>query len=140
MTDLGRLVYLFKLITNRTQAQADATFKKYNLTWSQVRVLDYLLLHDREATQKEIEDFLSVSHPNAVGLVSRLQKRDFVTTRTASNDRRNKIVRITPKAEEALESMSADRIMLRNRLIRHLSESDIVSLERMLEIIWHNFE
>lgn len=140
MTDYGRLYFLIKQINNRAQTLADATYKKYDLTSSQVRVLDYLLMNGGQTTQKEIEEYLCVSHPNAVGLVTRLRKREFVVTHTSQNDRRNKEVCITDKGREVLDRMAPDRVMLQNRLIRRLTEGEIASLERMLEIVQHNFE
>ena len=65
----------FKLINDKLRTKADADLRAHGLTMTQSRVLRFLSDSGGEATQKEIEDFLSVSHPTVVGIVSRLREQ-----------------------------------------------------------------
>lgn len=96
MQQLETGVY-FKLITDKLHAKADADLKAHGLTMTQSRVLRFLSDSGGEATQKEIEDFLSVSHPTVVGIVSRLEQNGFITFHPDSADKRNKVVVLTEK-------------------------------------------
>ena len=69
---------LLKIIVDKMKSEADADFKKYGLTFTQSRVLTYLNNHNYTATQKEIEDYLCVSHPTIVGIVSRMERKNYV--------------------------------------------------------------
>ncbi len=107
--------YLIKSINDKLKAKADAELKQYNLTMSQTRVLVYLSGRGGQATQKEIEVFLGVSHPTVVGIVSRMEQNGYVIC-WPCEDGRNKYVKLTPQAEaidkDMRESMQANEQML----------------------------
>ncbi|MGN0133297.1 MAG: MarR family winged helix-turn-helix transcriptional regulator, partial [Anaerotignum sp.] len=90
--------YLIKVIHEKIKVKADADLKRHNLTLTQSRVLIYLTERGGEATQKEIETFMEVSHPTIVGILSRMEQNGFLTTWMDSENKRNKIVRLTEKA------------------------------------------
>lgn len=94
--DIG---YLIKNIEDKLKIKVDAELKHYNLTMVQGRVLAFLNSKGGQATQKEIEVFLDVSHPTVVGIVSRLEQNGYVTSWIDRNDKRNKIVQRTKQAE-----------------------------------------
>lgn len=114
--DLG---YLIKQISDKMRADADAVFRKHGLTYSQVHVLSFVQACGGSATQKEIEIYLDVSHPTIVGLVSRLEKSGFVTSHVDENNRRNKIVCVTEKAQQTRESLEIER----KKKERHLEQA-----------------
>ena len=107
--------YLIKSINDKLKVKADAELKQYNLTMAQCRVLTYLSSQGGQATQKEIEVFLNVSHPTVVGIVSRMEQNGYVTC-WPCEDGRNKYVRLTPQAEaidkDMQENMHANEEML----------------------------
>lgn len=137
MRDVG---YYFKNIHDKLKVRADADMKLYNITLTQSRVLAYLNSQGGEATQKEIEIFLNVSHPTVVGVVSRMEQNGYVTCRFDAADKRNKLVRLTEQAHRA--DMELDRKMRANeqRMLHSLSEEEIDDLKRMLSIILKNLE
>ncbi len=90
--------YLIKSINDKMTVKVGAELKQYNLTMSQCRVFTYLGSRGGQATQKEIEVFLDVAHPTVVGIVSRMKQNGYVTCWT-SEDKRNKNVKLTPRAE-----------------------------------------
>lgn len=92
--------YQFKIIDEKIKVRADEDLKRHDLTMMQSRVLGFLAEMGGEATQKEIEEDLQVSHPTVVGLVSRMEQKGFLTCRLDPMDRRNKLVALTEKAQE----------------------------------------
>ena len=77
----------------------DSVFVCHGLTITQSRVLGFLAHHQNRATQKEIEDFLNVSHPTVVGIINRLEQSGFVERLSDPGDRRSRIVSATEQAQ-----------------------------------------
>ena len=65
---------LLKMITDKIKMRADADLAQQGLTLTQSRVLGYLDRSGGQATQKEIEGFLQVSHPTVAGVIGRMEQ------------------------------------------------------------------
>ena len=133
-----RIGYQFKLISDKLKVHADADLKNQGLTLAQSRVLTFLNEQDGIATQKEIEDYLQVSHPTVVGLVSRMEQNELVETWFDPENRRNKMVRLTEKSKKIGENMDEVTEQHDKALLNGLSEQEQVELNRMLNIILKN--
>ena len=88
--------YLLARIHSNMDRRANNTLKASGMTFSQMRLLHFLFKQG-EATpsQKDIEDFLQVSHPTVVGLIQRLEAKELVRSGFDSQDRRVKSVYLT---------------------------------------------
>ena len=133
-----RIGYQFKLISDKLKVHADADLKNQGLTLAQSRVLTFLNEQDGIATQKEIEDYLQVSHPTVVGLVSRMEQNELVETWLDPENRRNKMVRLTEKSKKIGENMDEVTEQHDKALLNGLSEQEQAELNRMLNIILKN--
>ena len=127
--------YLLKIIVDRIRTEADAHLKSLNLTLTQSRVLAYLVERDGRATQKEIEDFLQVSHPTVVGIVSRMEKNGFLT---CAYERVSKTVTLTDKARVAGTDMVKEMKRHDEVLLRGLSEPEVTELKKLLLKVYRN--
>ena len=135
--DIG---YLIKNINDKLKMKADADLKQYNLTLAQSRVFAFLHNNGGQATQKEIEVFLEVSHPTVVGLVSRMEQNGHVTSWIDDQDKRNKIVKLTEAAKALGIDMEHDISANEQKMLSSLSEADIEHLREMLAAIYKNLE
>ena len=135
--DIG---YLIKNINDKLKVKADADLKQYNLTLAQSRVFAFLHNNGGQATQKEIEVFLEVSHPTVVGIVSRMEQNGHVTTWIDEQDKRNKIVKLTEQAETLGMDMEHDISVNEEKMLSSLSEPDVEHLREMLLTIYKNLE
>lgn len=135
--DIG---YLLKNINDKMKIKADADLKSYNLTFTQSRVCAFLEDCRGQATQKEIEVFLDVSHPTVVGIVSRLEQNGYVETYFDENDKRNKIVKLTRRAVDIGEEMQKHISENEKNLLSSLSQDEIRQLKRLLLILYGNLE
>ena len=126
--DIG---YLSKNINDKLKAKADADLKHYNLTLAQSRVLTFLHFNGGQATQKEIEVFLDVSHPTVVGIVSRMEQNGHVTSWIDENDKRNKIVKLTGAAEALSTDMEHNISANEQKMLTFLSDEEI---EQLIEV------
>lgn len=131
--------YLIKNINDKLKVKADADLKRYNLTFTQSRVFAYLQEKGGQATQKEIEVFLDVSHPTVVGIVSRMEHNGYLTC-WQDEDKRNKNVKLTQKAESL--GMDMEQHMLENEkhLLSPLSPAEAEQLKQMLLQIYDHLE
>ena len=135
--DIG---YLIKNINDKLKMKADADLKQYNLTLAQSRVFAFLHNNGGQATQKEIEVFLEVSHPTVVGIVSRMEQNGHVTTWIDEQDKRNKIVKLTEQAETLGMDMEHDISVNEEKMLSSLSDADVEHLREMLLTIYKNLE
>ena len=132
--------YLIKTINDKIKVRADTDLKKHNLTMTQSRVLLYLFKNSGTASQKEIENFLEVSHPTVVGLVDRLCKNGFVTFSIDLKDRRNKIVQLTEMGYNTGKNMDKIIEKMEEKMLSPLNEEEVGEMTRMLELIYNNLD
>ena len=135
--DIGKLL---KLINDRLKTSFDASFKEKDLTLSQTRVLEFIHMRGTQTTQKEIEEYLEVSHPTVTGIISRLEKNGFLSCYFDPDDRRNKIVCNTEKARMLNAFMAEEKNRMEHMMTVGLSETEIGELFRMLQIIYGNIK
>lgn len=120
--------YLLKQITDKIKASADASLKSKALTLSQMRVLEFVSNHTEGVTQKAIEEHFQVSHPTIVGIITRMEKKGYLECWMDPEDKRNKMVCLTPKAWPIAREMKQEIEMQEIRLLKGLSEEQIDGL------------
>lgn len=131
---------LLKMLSNRLKASADASLKKSNVTLAQTQVMKFVHQRGGRTTQNEIEEYLDVAHPTAVGIISRLEKNGFLNCYFDSGNRNRKIVCITKKAEALREFLYSEMRRAEEILTKGLSEAELSELSRMLRILYRNLE
>lgn len=131
--------YLIKSINDRLKTKADDDLKKHKLTLSQSRIVAFLKEKNGTATQKEIEDFLMVSHPTIVGLVSRMEQNGIVKTHFDANNR-SKLVKLTEYAEELAKDMGETILANEQKLLAGLSDDEVIALKKTLNVVLNNLE
>lgn len=131
--------YLIKSINDKLKIKADEDLKRRKLTLSQSRIVGFLTQKGGTATQKEIEDFLEVSHPTVVGLVSRMEQNEIVSTYFNANGR-SKVVSLTKQAEEIAKDMNETIDECEKTLLAGLSADEISSFEATLTAVLKNLD
>lgn len=130
--------YMLKLINDNFRSKVDAQFKKYDMTASQGRVLNFIRHSGGLTTQKEIESFLEVSHPTVVGLISRMQKSGYIESGFDSEHGKNKTVRLTQKAIDFSNDMDEFFRKSNEALTENMNKEEKEELERLLCILYEN--
>lgn len=133
--DIG---YLIKTIQDKMKSKADADLKRHHLTLAQSRVLIYLAEKGGEATQKEVETFMEVSHPTTVGIISRMEQNGFLKTQMDTRDKRNKIVRLTERAMAVAKEMNTVIQKSEETMLQSLTKEEIQVLQKSLTVIYQN--
>lgn len=130
--------HLIKSINEKLKAKADLDAKEHNLTLSQSFVLTFLDNKGGQATQKEIEKYLDVSHPAVVGIISRMEQNHHVTCWMDPNDKRIKMVSLTPQAKTLVNDMSAMCLQWENNMLAGFSAEEIETLKELLSRVNDN--
>lgn len=131
---------IIKYISDKVRQKADNNLKDHNVTLSQVRVLNFLWRENGSCSQKQIEDFLQVSHPTVVGLVSRMEQSGYIQTSVSSDDKRNKIVTVTDSGMALANELCRFMDDMDNRMLEGLSEEQQSQLADMLLTVAKNLE
>ena len=131
---------IINYISDKVRQKADNNLKDHNVTLSQVRVLNFLWRENGSCSQKQIEDFLQVSHPTVVGLVSRMEQSGYIQTSVSSDDKRNKIVTVTDSGMALASELCRFMDDMDNRMLKGLSEEQQSQLADMLLTVAKNLE
>ena len=131
---------MIKNISDKVRQKADNNLKDHNVTLSQVRVLNFLWRENGSCSQKQIEDFLQVSHPTVVGLVSRMEQSGYIQTSVSPDDKRNKIVTVTDSGMALASELCRFMDDMDNRMLEGLSEEQQSQLADMLLTVAKNLE
>ena len=127
---------LLKMITDKIKMRADANLAQQGLTLTQSRVLGYLNHNGGQATQKEIEGFLQVSHPTVAGIIGRMEQNGFVYCWLDPADKRSKIVCQTERAAAIAQDRHATIQATEQQMLRSLTPEQIAALESTLRTIY----
>ena len=101
MTERTSSIILVKEIQNLEEKRLNNALKGQDITLSQAKVLALLLGSEgHQATLKHIEKGLDLSQSVTAGIVVRLELKNYVASFGDAQDRRIKIVQITPLGEE----------------------------------------
>lgn len=131
---------MIKYISDKVRQKADNNLKDHNVTLSQVRVLNFLWRENGCCSQKQIEDFLQVSHPTVVGLVSRMEQSGYIQTSVSPDDKRNKIVTVTDSGMSLACELCRYMEDIDKRMLVGLTDEQQAQLADMLYIVAQNFE
>ena len=108
-------------------------FREYGLTPSQYNVLRILRGEGKPMPCLEVADRMIQVVPAITGLVDRLEKQELVRRERCLDDRRIVYIEITKKALALLKRMDQPVNELHERLVGHLTRTELKELSRLLE-------
>ncbi|HUC89095.1 MAG TPA: MarR family transcriptional regulator [Candidatus Paceibacterota bacterium] len=86
-------------------------------------------------SMKEIADHLKITPPSATAIVETMQKKNLITRVTNNKDRRTIRVSLTPKAWKFFKSLHSRKIIIINKMLSKLNDSDRKQFIRILNIL-----
>lgn len=110
--------------------------KELDMTLTQARLLSILLdFPDKQATLKDLEKKMELSQSVTAGIIKRLEHHKYIESFGDSEDKRIKIVKITPLGEQ--QCRSSDKVLhqVEKDVLACLSESEIALLQDLLNKI-----
>ncbi len=134
------LGHLIKITSSRFRSRADALAQSYDLTGTQMHLLHYIESHGGSVQQKEIVRFMRVSHPTVIGLLSRMEKKGFIRSEQDPQDHRNRIIHLTPMANEVTQNAFEDMKKSNEAARKGFSEEEYNQLVRYLIRVYENLQ
>lgn len=117
----GHMIRILHWCTDQTMTQA---LGEMELTAAQGHIMGYLARQPQPPCPKDIEEVFHLSHPTVSGLLSRLEKKEFIELRSDPNDRRCKRICILPKGQQCNRRMHETITQNEERLVQGFSESE----------------
>ena len=101
-----------------------ATLADLELTASQGHILAFIAHSPQPPCPKDMEEAFQLSHPTVSGLLSRLEKKGFISIVPDRADRRCKRVSLDQKGLECLARMEATITATENRMVETFTEEE----------------
>lgn len=132
----------FSIVSRAFKKQTDELLKEQDMTGVQLGVLDQLCQLEMngvsEIRQRDLEEAAHMSHPTMTEILKRLERKELVEMHPGANDRRCKLIRSTPKAEELHSKLGeVDRAVF-EMLRTGLDSSQLETLMTALDIMIGN--
>lgn len=89
--------HMFRLLHSGCSQALNTALAQMELTSAQGRVMGYLARREQPPCAKDIEEEFHLSHPTVSGLLSRLEKKNFIVFRPDEKDGRCKRIVISEK-------------------------------------------
>lgn len=116
---------LIKKINDEMEKNANNVLRAEDLTFSQIgALLELNSAPEGRLTLKELEKRLHVAQSTAAGIVSRLERKALVEAFGDPQDRRIKIIQITPKGIERVQTADLHRMEAEELLLSGLTETE----------------
>ncbi len=127
--------YWLCITATAMQEALNEELSRHGITYRQFQVLGWLVHDGDEVTQADLAARMRIEPPTLVGLLDRMEQQGWITRVNCPGDRRKKIVRIAPAAEDVWETMVAALIRVRERATAHLTPEQTDALKDMLQLI-----
>lgn len=107
------------------------------ITYRQCQVLGNLAL-DGPLTQTDLAERMQIEPPTLVGILDRMQRDGWIERRGCLDDRRRNLVHPTEAALPVWSKILECATQVRSRATQGLSERQIGTLKRLLEVVQRN--
>ena len=121
-----------RIIANSLQLQAPDDLGEVDLTFQQLQAMIFAGHHE-PCSIGDIASGLAISHPAAVKLIERLQRKELVTKAEDAQDRRVSCVDLTPLGRRIVETVQAKRTAMVKHAMRDMTPGEQAALINGLE-------
>ncbi len=131
--------FYIKRISDYIEADANKALEQYGITFSQARVLSFLLnSQDKVTIQKDIEEFLELKHPTVIGILQRMEAKGIIVSSVDPQDKRQKIITLTDTAFE-FEKRITDHVEdAEQRMAQGMTSEELDTIKRLLYKVYKN--
>lgn len=124
---------LIKIAASCIEKQVNQDMKEHDITGSQLSVLQHLTCAGEPLPMRSIETALHISQPTALGLVRRLEKKEYVSTCTSAEDRRVLLVGITETGRTICQEANRQMEAFEDKMLDGMSGAERDQFLSLLE-------
>jgi DNA-binding MarR family transcriptional regulator len=103
------------------------------LTGSQGRIIGYIARAKTAPCARDIEEYFGLTHPTVSGILSRLEKKEFLEFRPDALDRRCKRIYLLPKGEECHAAIVGSIREMEQQLVADFSPQEQADFSALLD-------
>lgn len=103
------------------------------LTSAQGHILGFLTHRKEPPCPRDIEENFRLSHPTVSGLLSRMEKKEFIAIRPDQQDKRCKRIFLLPKGEACSQKIHQTILATENRLIQDFTPEEQEAFTLLLD-------
>ncbi len=130
----------FQMLYNIIQKKCQNAVKDLGITMSQGGVIAAIMEDSQgQITLKDLEKKLQLSQSVTAGLVSRLEQKGFVESFGCEEDKRIKIIRVTPLGKEKCQAGQEILMEVEEEILEPLSDAEKDDMYKTLrKLLDHN--
>ncbi|MCC9604599.1 MarR family transcriptional regulator [Blastopirellula sp. JC732] len=129
--------YWIGLTAHTMHQTLDERLMPFGITFRQFQVLGWLV-HDREMTQAELAKRLMIEPPTLAGILCRMEAMGWIVRKTATNDRRRKLITVSPGAAPVWKQVVQCLMESRQEATAGMTREEIDQLQSLLKRVLHN--
>lgn len=132
--------FMIKILSETISQRVNRDYKAYNLTMQQMKILHFLKQREgkEESSQKDIQDYMRISHPTTVNILRLMREKGFIQVSTSPKDKRMRMVTLTGQEDSFVKKVIQSRERLERQLVKGLSEKEQEDLRRYLRQMYAN--
>jgi len=104
---------------------------KWGLSFNALMLLDYLYVHNDHAEASEAADELGIPRQTMTALLDGLEKKGVLARFPHPNDRRRKVIRLTPEGFEKVGRLKCENLATEIAALKQMGERDIRMLFKL---------
>ncbi|MCO6541034.1 MAG: MarR family transcriptional regulator [Lactobacillus sp.] len=128
--DTGRLL---KMAARQLTIHFDQFARPYNLTGTQMSIIDHLGRIPGEILQRDLEKEFNIRRSTATLILQRMEKKQLIKRQTAQTDARQKSVQLTVKGQQLVQQISHYMQQQQAQLQQHFTKEEIAIFEKVLQ-------
>ena len=129
MYHYGHMFRILHCAISQTVTQA---MMEMELTSAQGRIMGFLAMQKDPPCAKDIEENFNLSHPTVSGILSRLEKKDFIEFRPDQQDKRCKRIYMLPKGSDCNERIYRTIQENEGLIVRGFSQEEMAQFADLL--------
>lgn len=128
-----------KFLHDRLERLGNNMLREKDLTLAQAHVLGFLRSKSNfQASSKELEKTMNVAQSTSAGIITRLEKKNFIETFSDPKDKRVKVVRLTQIGLDAMQEIKTCFDQIEKELFSNLNQEQTQTFFELLKKINQN--
>ncbi|WP_338490718.1 MarR family transcriptional regulator [Erwinia aphidicola] len=124
---------LLHLTAHAWRQAIDRRMKDNGLSMSSWMAVATIAIQDQPMSQKELAQALGLGDASVVPLIDRLVKQQLVERVQPAEDRRKRLLHVTPKGELLYQRLKTQADALRNELLSGVNPAELAVTQRVLQ-------